>query len=125
MMKIILITLCVVGQIWAIGSRKKIDAEEKVAMKTPGTASRLRERYGELVNLLTNNPKHMILFERKYDESIRFGNTKGQELFLSYSGLGQELHVACIQDSMVIMERTYNNQTSIAVVYNEICDYFD
>lgn len=124
-MNIILIILCIVGLIWAFNSRKKIDEEEKVALKTPGTATRLREHYGELVDLLAKNPNHRILLERKYDESIRFGNTKGQELFLSYSGLGQELRVACIQDSMVVMERTFKKQTPTSFIYNELCDYFD
>lgn len=126
-MTFILVFLCVVVFIWATNSKKKIDEEEKVALKTPGTATRLRENYGDVITLILHAENHKLLFERSYDESVRIGNTRNQELFLSYSSIGShgpELRVACIQDSMVLKEWVFDKRRSAISIYQEIADYF-
>jgi hypothetical protein len=113
--------------IWVTNSKKQIDEQEKVALKTPGKANRLREHYGDVIEQLLEDVDHKILFERSYDESIRIGNLKNQELFLSFSSLGShgpELRVACIQDSMVLKEWTFDKRRTNASIYQEIVDYF-
>jgi hypothetical protein len=87
-MSIVLIIICVVVLIYSFNCRSKIDQEEKAALKTPGTADRLRDNFSGLINMLLSNPSHTILMERKYDESIRIGNNERQELFISFSALG-------------------------------------
>lgn len=125
LMKVLLIILCIAVIIWLANSRKKIDEQEKVALRIPGTAERLREHYGKLVSLLTTETaKHEIVFERKYDESIRLRNREGQELFMSYSGIGQKLHVVCIKDSLPVKEWTFDKATSSYDIYQEISEYF-
>lgn len=107
--------------------KKKIDQQENVALKISGRAIRLREHYGELLELVLKSEDHQILFERSYDESIRIGNSKNQELFMSYSPLGSygsELHVVCLQDSMVIKKWEFDNRRTNVSIYQEIADYF-
>lgn len=126
-MTIVLIFLCVVVFIWTTNSKKKIDEEEKAALKTPGNATRLRENYGEVLDLVMQSGDHTILFERSYDESVRIGNSRSQQLFMSYSSLGShgpELRVACIQDSMVLKEWVFDKRRSSLSIYQEIADYF-
>lgn len=124
-MKLVLIIICICAIIWLSNYRKKIDEEEKVALKTPGTATRLRQNYGELIDLLLSNPSHLVLMERSYDESIRIGNISGQELFVSYSSLGSELRVACVKDSVLIKEWIFKNEKNIDYIYQEISYYFN
>ncbi|MGM9694535.1 MAG: hypothetical protein ACI3YC_05965 [Alloprevotella sp.] len=126
-MTIVLIILCVVLFIWATNFKKKIDEDEKVALKTPGKASRLRENYGDVLDLVLQSDDHTLLFERSYDESVRIGNSHNQELFMSYSSLGShgpELRVACIQDSMVLKEWIFDKRRTSFSIYQEIADYF-
>jgi hypothetical protein len=126
-MTVILIIICVVVFIWVTNSKKKIDEEEKVALKTPGVATRLREHYGDVLDLILEDENHTILFERSYDESVKIGNSKNQQLFMSYSSLGShgpELRVACIQDSMVLKEWVFDKRRSAISIYQEIIDYF-
>ena len=126
-MNIILIIICLVVFLWALNYKKKIDKEEEIALKTPGRAIRLREHYGEVIELVLKSEDHQILSERSYDESIRIGNSKNQELFMSYSPLGShgsELHVVCLQDSMVIKEWKFDNRRTNVSIYQKIADYF-
>jgi hypothetical protein len=125
-MKILLIILCVGAIIWLSMARKKIDQEEAVALKTPGTAARLRENFGTVVELVLQDPNHSIALERSYDESIRFKNNSGQELFMSYSALGgSQLRVAVIQNSSVLKEFKFDKSKSSSQIYQEISYYFD
>ena len=125
-MKILLIILCVGAIIWISRSRKKIDQEEAVALKTPGTATRLRDNFGDVVDLILLDPNHSIVLERSYDESIRFKNTSGQELFISYTALGgSQLRVAVIQDSSVLKEFKFDKSKTDSQIYQEISYYFD
>lgn len=126
-MYIIWIIVCLVVFFWLINYKKKIDQQENVALKTSGRAIRLREYYGELLELVLKSEDHQILFERSYDDSIRIGNSKNQELFMSYSPLGSqgsELHVVCLQDSMVIKEWKFDSRRTKVSIYQEIADYF-
>lgn len=125
-MKIILIILCVIGLIATFSYRRKIDEEEKVALKTPGQAGKLRASYGNLISMLLNNSNNRILFEREYDESIRFGNNRGQELFVSYTlgTHGPQIHVACIEHSQVMQEWTFDHRKTDSQIYQEITNYF-
>lgn len=121
-MKIVFVIVCVIVIVWSIASRKKIDKEEAIAIKTPGTAKRLREQYGELIDTILHNKGNQILFERSYDESIRIANQHHQELFLSCS-FGN-LHVVYIQDSSILKEWKFNKTDQIKTIYNEITQYF-
>lgn len=126
-MTIVVIIVCIALFIWATNSKKKIDEEEKVALKTPGQATRLRENFGDLITLLLQSEDHYIKFERSYDESIRIGNSKNQELFLSYSSLGSngpKLLVACIEHSILLKELKFDKSRSTNSIYQEISDYF-
>ena len=126
-MAVIIIILCIVLFVWTMNYRKKIDEKEKVALKTPGTATRLRENYGDVLDLVLQSENHTILLERSYDESVKIGNSRNQQLFMSYSSLGShgpELRVACIQDSMVLKEWTFDKRRSAISIYQEIADYF-
>lgn len=126
-MAVIIIILCIVLFVWTMNSRKKIDEKEKVALKTPGTATRLRENYGDVLDLVLQSENHTILLERSYDESVKIGNSRNQQLFMSYFSLGShgpELRVACIQDSMVLKEWTFDKRRSAISIYQEIADYF-
>ena len=123
----VLIILCVALFIWAINSKKKIHEYENVALKTPGKANRLRENYGDVLNLVLQSEDHTLLSERSYDESVRIGNSHNQELFMNYSSLGShgpELRVAIIEDSMVLKEWTFDKRTTSLSIYKEIADYF-
>ena len=124
-MSILVIIICVVAIILLFNYRSKIDQEEKVALKTSGTAEKLRSNFPGLINLLLGNPSHRIIMERKYDESIRLVNEEGQELFISYSALGgPQIHVACIQHSQVIKEWKFKRDYSDNQIFNEISYYF-
>lgn len=126
-MRILLIIVCVVVFIWATKIKKKIDEEEEIGLKTPEVATKLRENYGEILNMLLQNPNHTLVFERKYDESVRLSNHKNQELFMRCSGLGShgaELHVACYQDSMVLKVWTFDKRRTNMSIYQEIVEYF-
>ena len=126
-MAVIIIILCIVLFVWTMNYRKKIDEKEKVALKTPGTATRLRENYGDVLDLVLQSENHTILLERSYDESVKIGNSRNQQLFMSYSSLGShgpELIVVCIQDSMVLKEWTFDKRRSAISIYQEIADYF-
>ena len=125
-MKTIFIILCIAIIIYSLYSRSKIDREEKVALRTPGTADKLRSNYSNLINMLLSSPSHSILMERKYDESIRIGNLSGQELFVSFSALGgPQIHVACIEQGRVIKEWTFKrNNTSDDAIFHEISNFF-
>lgn len=123
----ILLILCVAGLIWAISSRRKIDREEEISLKTPSRAHRLRENFGELIDLILSDPKHRIVFERGYDQSIRFANSHGQELFISSSNIGKNaplIFVACTKYSQVIFEKRYDKRASTRDIFLEISDYF-
>lgn len=122
-MQFLLVVVCVAFFIWTIRVRKKIDKEEEVALKTPGRANRLRAQYGILIERLLEDPKHVILFEREYDELIRMANSHNQELFISRS-FGDELVVACFQDSLPIQSWKFRKTDSISAIYREITDYF-
>lgn len=99
-MSIVIIIIGIVVIIYAYNSLSKIDQEEKVALKTPGTADKLRSNFPVLINMLLTPSSHTIIMERKYDESLRIGNENGQELFISFSALGgPQIHVACIERS--------------------------
>lgn len=125
-MTILLIIICAAAIIWLSSYRKKIDKEEAVALKTPGTASRLRANFGTVVDLVLQNPNHSIALERSYDESIRFKNNSGQELFMSYTALGgSQLRVAVIQNSTVLKELKFDKSKSDNQIYQEISYYFD
>lgn len=127
-MKIVLIIILIICLFLIKNYKKKIDEEEKIALNTPGTASRLRENFGDVIELILQSKNNKILFERSYDESIRIGNSNNQELFMSYSNLGSnksELRVTCVQDSMVLKEWTFNNNRSSISIYQEIIDYFN
>ena len=125
-MKTLLIILCIVVLIWVSISRKKLDEKEAVALKTPGTANRLRANFGTVVDLVLLNPNHSIAMERSYDESIRFKNNSGQELFMSYTALGgSQLRVAVIQNSTVLKELKFDKSKSDNQIYQEISYYFD
>ena len=121
-MKVILIIICIIGIVWSIISRKNIDREEAVALKTPGKAKRLRVQYGELIDKILQNQNHHIVFEREYDESIRFANSNNQELFISWSYDG--LNVACVQNSSVLKEWKFKKTDSTYDIYLEISHYF-
>lgn len=126
-MSIIFIIICVVVIICLFNYRSKIDQEEKVALKTPGRADKLRSNFSSLIDLLTRNPAHSILIERKYDESIRFGNNEGQELFIGYSSLGShgpQIHVACIDHSVLLKEWSFDHRQTEEEIFNEISYYF-
>ena len=124
-MSIVLIIICVVVLVYSFNYRSKIDQEEKVALKTPGTADRLRSNFPGLISMLLSNPSHTILMERKYDESIRIGNDDRQELFLSFSALGgPQIHVACIDHSQVLKEWKFERELSDSQIFNEINYYF-
>lgn len=124
-MSIVLIIICVVVLIYSFNFRSKIDQEEKAALKTPGTADRLRDNFSGLINMLLSNPSHTILMERKYDESIRIGNNERQELFISFSALGgPQIHVACIDHSQVLKEWKFERKLSDIQIFNEINYYF-
>lgn len=121
-MKVILIIICIIGIVWSIISRKNIDREEAVALKTPGKAKRLREQYGELIDKLLQSQNHHIAFEREYDESIRFANSNNQELFISWSSGG--LNVSCVQNSSLLKEWKFKKTDSTNDIYLEISHYF-
>lgn len=57
-MTVVLIIICVILFIWISQSKKDIDEKEKVVLKTPGRANRLRENYGEVVDLILQDKKH-------------------------------------------------------------------
>lgn len=125
-MTFIVIILCIGVIIWLSSARKKIDEDEAVALKTPGTASRLRANFGNVVDLILQSPNHTIVFERSYDESIRFKNNSGQELFMSFTALGgAQLRVAVIQNSTVLKEFTFDKSKSDYQIYQDISYYFD
>lgn len=125
-MKTLLIILCIVVLIWVSISRKKLDEKEAVALKTPGTANRLRANFGTLINLVLQNPNHTIVMERSYDESIRFKNNSGQELFISFTALGgPQIHVAVIQNSALLKEFKFDKSKSDSQIYHEISYFFD
>lgn len=124
-MNIILIIFCLVVLFFLFNYRKKIDQEERVALKTPGTADKLRGNFSGLISMLLSNSSHTILMERKYDESMRIGNDNRQELFISYSALGgPKIYVVCIDHSQVIKEWKFSRELSDIQIYNEIIDYF-
>lgn len=124
-MSIVLIIICVVVLIYTFNYRSKIDQEEKVALKTQDTADRLRSNFSGLISMLLSNPSHTIIMERKYDESIRIGNDGGQELFISFSSLGgPQIHVACIDHSLVLKEWKFERELSDIEIFNEINYYF-
>ena len=125
-MKIFFIILCIGAIIWLSSYRKKIDREEAIALKTPGTASRLRANFGTVVDFVLQDPNHSIALERSYDESIRFKNNAGQELFMSYTALGgSQLRVVVIQNSSVLKEFKFDKSKSSSQIYQEISYYFD
>lgn len=126
-MKVILVIICIVGLIWSINYRKKIDKEEKIALETPGHAYRLRADFGGVLDLLLQDSNHIIVFEREYDQSVRLSNNKGQELLMSRDGLGShgpELLVSCIQDSLLVKTWRFNKRSSDLSIYKEISYYF-
>lgn len=127
MVKIILIIICVIAIIFLLKYDKKLDKEREIALKTPGTAKRLRDNFPVLISMLLENSSHTIILERKYDQSIRIGNEYRQELYISYSSLGIqgcEIFVACIDHSMVIKEWKFDRRLSDIQIYNEISNYF-
>ena len=125
-MRLVIIIVCIAGIIWLTISRKKVDKEEAIALKTPGTANKLRANFGEVIDLLLQDDAHQILFERSYDESIRIGNKDYQELFLSYRyGVhGPDLLVACTQGSTILKEWKFGKQTDSKSIYQEISSIF-
>lgn len=126
-MTTIIIIASIVLFIYATFMRNEIDKEEMIAKKTPGRADMLREHFGDVLNRLLNQPDHKIVMERKYDESVRISNSKGQELFMSCSTYGTHepnLHIACIQDSIVIKRWKFDTHDSYISITNQISDYF-
>ena len=63
-MTVLAIIACLAIFIWATNSKKKIDEEEKIALKTSGQATRLRDNFGDLITLLLQSEDHYIKFER-------------------------------------------------------------
>lgn len=127
-MVVILIFVCIVIIVLAANRKKDINEEERTALKTPGLANKLREDYGEVLDLIMQTEGHSILLERDYDQSIRIKNLKNQELFMSYSSLGvhgPELRVVCIQDSQVLKKWIFDKRSTSASIYQEIINYFN
>lgn len=127
MVKIILLIICIIAMIFLLNYNKKLEKERDIALKTPGTAERLRNNFPVLISMLLENSSHTIIIERKYDQSIRIGNEYRQELYISYSSLGIqgcEIFVACIDHSMVIKEWKFDRRLSDIQIYNEISNYF-
>ena len=105
--------------------QKETGQARKIALKTPGEAKRLRENFGDVLDCILQNEDHKILFERSYDESVRIGNSIGQELFMHYSGSsGIELRVFCLLGSSVIKEWSFKKETSSMEIVKEISEYF-
>ena len=126
-MATIIIIICIVVFIFATISKRKIDDEEKVLLKTPGEAVQLWENYGKVLEFILRSKDHKILFERSYDQSVKIGNSHNQELFLFYTAFGAhgpELRVACTQDSMLLKEWVFDKRRTSVSIYNEITNYF-
>ncbi len=126
-MAVIVIIIFVVLLISMTNFRKKFEEEEKIALKTPGIATRLRENFGELITLVLQSEDHIIKFERSCDESIRIVNSKNQELVLHYSSFGSngpKLYVVCIEHSMLLKKWKFDKSRSCLSIYQEISEYF-
>lgn len=124
----LLIVVCIILLIVGFSYRRKIDEEEKRGLSTYSTANRLREHYGDLIDSLLKHNGFEIIMERSYDESIRLGIPKKQELFLCCSMLGKyapSLHVAYIVQGVVLKEWRFDNRNTKSYIYNEIAFYID
>lgn len=78
---------------------KKIDADEKKAMETPGTASYIRDKFPEIINCISSTPCIEKEFER--DGYIRFlnSNTKNKIVLQQWSG---KLNIVLTNDQRVL-----------------------
>lgn len=123
------ITLVVIAAIaviaWYISTMKKIDRDEAKALQTPGTATFLRNNFGDFISEVLKNKDNYITFERS--DQIKFAKkNSNKELvignFMDYGG--SVMSVVVLDNKMVVSEMKFKKGTNANDISSKVLQLF-
>ena len=106
---------------------KKIDEEEAKALKTPGTATFLRNNFGGFIDEVLRDDNNYILFERA--GQIRFGkkDSPGYELIIGnrMEFDGPIMYTVIKRGQSVVCEMSFKEGTNTNEISNKVLSFFN